>query len=85
MSFRDSIKENLWFGLLNYEYERHVRDQLLQGLADGWLDWFEMSAATDADKEKYIKEQATPFVCLSIRQSKELFSAAENASDATKP
>jgi hypothetical protein len=85
MPFRDSVKENLWFALVSYEYERHVRDLLLKGLKEGWLDWSEKAGETPEQKEQYLKDQATPFICLSIRQSKELFTAAEQASDASKP
>lgn len=86
MPFRDSVKENLWFALLSYEYERHVRDLLLKGLSEGWLDWTpEMATKKEEEKRQYLEKQATPFVCLSLRQSKELFTAAEQASDATKP
>src|SRR2546428_444611 len=85
MPFRDSFKENFWFSLLSYEYERHVRDLLFQGLAEGWLDWTETVARTEGEKRQYLRDQATPFICLSVRQSKELFTAAEQASDATKP
>ena len=85
MPFRDSVKENLWYALLHYEYERHVRDLLVQGLADGWLDWSEMGAETEQNKRHYLADQATPFICLSVRQSKELFASAEQATDATKP
>jgi YaaC-like Protein len=85
MPFRDSVKENLWFALLGYEYERHVRDLLQRGLSDGWLGWSEMTSDADDRKRQYLTEQATPFICLSVRQSKELFTAAEQASDATKP
>ncbi len=85
MPFRDTLKENLWFTLLNYEYERHVQDRLLEGLRDDWLDWAEMASCNGPEKEAYLRQQATPFICLSVRQSKELFTAAEQASDATKP
>jgi YaaC-like Protein len=86
MPFKDSIKENLWFALLSYEYERHVRDLMVKSLKEGWLDWTaEMAAKPDTEKYVYLEHEATPFVCLSLRQSKELFTAAEQASDATKP
>jgi hypothetical protein len=86
MTFRDSVKENLWFPLLSYEYERHVRDLLLKGLADGWLDWTTDIAAQDDNRKRvYLAGETTPFICLSLRQSKELFAAAEQASDVTKP
>jgi hypothetical protein len=73
MLFRDTLKENLWFALLSYEYERHVRDLLLKGLEKGWLDWTEMAASTPEEKQEYLKEQATPFICLSVRASKGAF------------
>lgn len=85
MAFRDSIKENIWFGLLSYEYERHVRDLFQQGMAEAWLTFDGLQEAKDEDKHNYLREQSTPFVCLCVRQSKELFVAAEQASDATKP
>jgi YaaC-like protein len=86
MPFKDSIKENLWFALLSYEYERHVRDLLLKGLSEGWLDWTtELGTQTEEQKREYLEKEATPFICLSLRQSKELFTAAEQASDVTKP
>lgn len=85
MDFRDSAKERIWFGLLSYEYERHVRDLYEQGMAEGWLDFSVLNGANEDEKRRHLKEQATPFVCLSVRQSKELFAAAEQASDATKP
>jgi hypothetical protein len=84
--FRDQVKENFWFALLSYEYERHVRDLLLKGLAEGWLDWTtEIGNKGEAEKREYLEKQATLFICLSVRQAKELFTAAELASDVTKP
>ncbi len=86
MDFRDAVKENFWFALLSYEYERHVRDLLLKGLADDRLDWMtEIGKKGDDEKREYLDKQATPFICLSVRQAKELFTAAELASDVTKP
>ena len=58
----------------------------MKGLADGWLDWTTDIAAQDDNRKRvYLAGEKTPFICLSLRQSKELFAAAEQASDVTKP
>ncbi len=60
MTFRNSMKENVWFVLLSYEYERPVRDSLEQGLANASLTFSSIGAKTEEEKRHYLREQVTP-------------------------
>ena len=55
MPFRDPIKENVWFALLSYEYERHVRDLLQRGMTEGWATFAGMQGVSNDDKLVYLR------------------------------
>ncbi|MFQ5684893.1 MAG: YaaC family protein [Candidatus Binatia bacterium] len=85
MRFQNLISENVWSLLTKYEFENHVRKTLLQRLDKGELQ-FEAYATQDVTEQRaFVSDVATAYSCVGVRQAKEFFVSAEQASEMTKP